>query len=326
MTQDVSKLSIREALNLAMKEEMRRDPNVVLMGEDVALYEGAYKITRGMHKEFGDTRVIDTPISEAGFAGLSIGASMKGIRPIVEFMTFNFAMQAFDQIVNVAAKIHYMSGGTIGCPIVFRGPNGPAARVAATHSQCLASTFASYTGLKIVMISDAYNAKGLLKAAIRDDNPVIFLENEVAYGEKCMVPNEEYILPLGKGRIMQEGEQLTIITYGKMVGIAMQACAELPDYSIEIIDLQTLKPFDEEIIKKSVSKTHRVLCLEESLPFASIGSEIITWINQNLWDMLDEQPMKLSGLDIPMPYAKNLEEMACPNVNDVQRMIVDMLG
>lgn len=318
-------VTIRQALNRAFFEEMRRDENVFLMGEDVAEYDGAYKVTQGLLKEFGPKRVIDTPISEAGFAGIGIGAAMKGLRPIVEFMTWNFGMQAFDQIVNTAAKTHYMSGGTIKCPAVFRGPNGPAARVAAQHSQCLASTFANFTGLRIVMPSTPTNYYGLLKSSIRSDDPIIFLENEVLYGHKGELADEEFVTPLNKAHIVQEGTDLTVISYGKALHTTLAGCKDLP-YSIEIIDLQTLKPFDEEAIIKSVSKTHRVLIVEESLPFASIASELITWIISNLWNMLDVQPRKVSGLDVPLPYAPNLEKMSIPQPENIANAIYEIMS
>lgn len=362
----MQEITIRDALNQAIREEMRRDDNVCLMGEDVAEYEGAYKVSRGLLAEFGSRRVIDTPISEAGFSGLAIGAAYKGIRPIVEFMTWNFGMQAIDQIGNAASKIYYMSGGTIKCPIVFRGPNGPAARVAATHSQCLAATFANYSGLKIVMPSNAQNAKGLLKAAIRDDDVVLFLESEVAYGEKSLVSNSvsektdinpsspssnnatssmhnnpssnnmlsnhasldstpllnDDIIPLGKARMVRNGNLATVITFGRMVNVVDQACAGM---DIDIIDLQTIKPFDKKAIIDSVSKTHKVICIEEGLPFAGITSEMITWITQELWDMLDAKPVRLAGLDIPMPYAANLEYLACPKSAEIQTAVQKLI-
>lgn len=318
-------ITIREALNQAMKEEMRLNENVFLMGEDVSLYEGAYKVSKGMLAEFGPERVIDTPIAEAGFSGIAIGAAYKGLRPIVEFMTWNFGMQALDQICNGASKIYYMSGGQIKCPIVFRGPNGPAARVAATHSQCLAATFANYSGLKIVMPSNAYNAKGLLKASIRDDDVVVFLESEIAYGDKGEVPEGDYIVPLGKANFVSHGTDLTIVTFGRMVNVVVEACQGF-EGRVEIIDLQTIKPFDQEAIKKSVSKTHRVLCVEEGLPFASVTSELINWITQELWDMLDAQPKRIAGLDVPMPYAANLEYMACPKADQIRSEIEAILA
>lgn len=318
----VNNITVRQAINDAMIEEMRRDSNVMLMGEDVSEYEGAYKVSKGMLAEFGPMRVLDTPISEAGFSGLAIGAAYKGLRPIVEFMTWNFGMQAIDQIGNAASKIYYMSGGMIQCPIVFRGPNGPAARVAATHSQCLAATFANYSGVKIIMPSTAENYKGLLKAAIRDNDTVLFLESEIAYNLKGEVPEGEVITQIGKARIAKEGTGLTIVTFGRMVEETLQACADL---NVEIIDLQTIKPFDKNAIVKSVQKTHNVLFVEEGLPFAGITSELNAFVVGELWDMLDQQPQRLAGLDVPMPYAANLEAMACPKAEQIREKAKQML-
>lgn len=322
MASEQREITVRQAINEAMIEEMHKDKEVFLMGEDVSEYEGAYKVSKNMLAQFGALRVIDTPVSEAGFSGIAIGAAYKGLRPIVEFMTWNFGMQAIDQIGNAASKIYYMSGGNITCPIVFRGPNGPAAGVAATHSQCLASTFASYCGLKIIMPSTAYNYKGLLKSAIRDNDTVLFLESEIAYNEKGLVPSEDYIVPIGKGRFAKEGSKLTIITFGRMVGQVLAICA---NKDVEIIDLQTIKPFDKEIIIKSVGKTHKVLCVEQGLPFGSITSELINFITQELWHMLDDQPKSIAGRDIPMPYAGNLEALACPSNEYIEAIIDQML-
>lgn len=316
------RITVREALNQALYESMLANENVLLLGEDVSEYQGAYKISKGLLERFGPVRVLDTPVSEAGFTGLAIGAAYKGLRPVVEFMTWNFGMQAIDQISNAASKIYYMSGGSIRCPIVFRGPNGPAARVAATHSQCLAATFANYSGMKIVMPSTPYNYKGLLKSAIADDDTVIFLESEVAYNTLGEVPDHDYSVPLGQARIAQAGQRLTVITFGRMVDEALEACQGL---DVEIIDLQTVKPFDTQAIITSIAKTNRVLCLEEGLPFAGITSEIMTFVIEHCWHLLDDQPMRMTGIDIPMPYAENLEKLACPKGSDIRRKVDSIL-
>lgn len=310
-----SEMTVREALRDAMAAEMRRDPEVFLMGEEVAQYQGAYKISQGLLDEFGGKRVIDTPITEHGFTGMAVGAAMSGLKPIVEFMTFNFAMQAIDQIINSAAKTLYMSGGQMGCPIVFRGPNGAAARVAAQHSQCYASWYAHCPGLKVVAPYSAADAKGLLRAAIRDPNPVIFLENEILYGHKFAVPtDEDFILPIGKAKIERVGEEVTIIAFSLMVDVALKA-ADLLDQqgiSAEVINLRTIRPLDIETIVASVKKTNRVVCVEEGWPFAGIGAEIAMQITEHAFDWLDAPPARVAGLDVPMPYAANLEKLALP--------------
>ncbi|MEX0814266.1 MAG: pyruvate dehydrogenase complex E1 component subunit beta, partial [Dongiaceae bacterium] len=312
--------TVREALRDAMAEEMRRDPTVFLMGEEVAEYQGAYKISQGLLEEFGARRVIDTPITEHGFAGLGVGAAFYGLRPIVEFMTFNFAMQAIDQIVNSAAKTPYMSGGQVACPIVFRGPNGPAARVAAQHSQDYSSWFAHVPGLKVVAPWSAADAKGLLKAAIRDPNPVIFLENEILYGQSFEVPQaEDWVVPIGKARIVRPGRDVTITAVSIMVGKALEAARLLAEDGIEaeVIDLRTLRPLDTATIVESVKKTNRLVTAEEGWPFAGIGAELAALMMEQAFDWLDAPVARVAGVDVPMPYAANLEKLALPQVETI---------
>jgi pyruvate dehydrogenase E1 component beta subunit len=307
--------TVREALREAMTLEMRADKDVFLMGEEVAQYQGAYKISQGMLDEFGPRRVIDTPITEHGFTGMAVGAAMNGLKPIVEFMTFNFAMQAMDQIINSAAKTLYMSGGQMGCPIVFRGPNGAAARVAAQHSQCYASWYAHCPGLKVVAPWSAADAKGLLRAAIRDPNPVVFLENEILYGHTFDCPvSEDFILPIGKAKVEREGTDVTIVAFSIMVDVALKAAATLAEQGIsaEVINLRTIRPLDVETIVKSVKKTNRVVSVEEGWPFAGIGAEIAMTVTEHCFDWLDAPPARVAGLDVPMPYAANLEKLALP--------------
>ena len=313
-------ISVREALRNAMAEEMRLDKNVFVMGEEVAEYEGAYKVTQGLLNEFGEKRVYDTPITEHGFAGIGVGAAFGNLKPIVEFMTFNFAMQAMDQIINSAAKTLYMSGGQMGCPIVFRGPNGAASRVAAQHSQCYASWYAHCPGLKVVAPWSSMDAKGLLKAAIRDPDPVIFLENEVMYGQSFDCPNDlDFILPIGKANIEKEGSDVTIIAFSIMVGKSIEAADILKEKGInaEVINLRTLRPLDIETILTSVKKTNRVVTCEEGFPFAGIGAEISALISENVFDWLDAPVTRVTGKDVPMPYAANLEKLALPQVDDI---------
>ena len=308
-------MTVREALRDAMAEEMRKDGNIFLMGEEVAQYHGAYKVSQGLLEEFGDKRVIDTPITEHGFAGLGVGAAFGGLRPIVEFMTFNFAMQAMDQIINSAAKTHYMSGGQMTCPIVFRGPNGAASRVAAQHSQCYASWYAHVPGLRVLAPWSAADAKGLLKAAIRDPNPVIFLENEILYGQSFEVPEDpDFILPIGKAKVERQGRDVTIVAFSIMVGKALQAAEELAKLGIdaEVINLRSLRPFDTETIVHSVKKTNRLVSVEEGWPFAGIGSELSALMMEHAFDWLDAPVKRVTGLDVPLPYAANLEKMALP--------------
>ena len=313
-------LTVRESLRDAMAEEMRRDENVFIMGEEVAEYQGAYKVTQGLLDEFGSKRVIDTPITEQGFAGLGVGAAFGELRPIVEFMTFNFAMQAIDQIINSAAKTLYMSGGQMGCPIVFRGPNGAASRVAAQHSQCFASWYAHCPGLKVVAPYSAADAKGLLKAAIRDPNPVIFLEHEVLYGQNFDVPDDDdWIVPIGKANILRSGSDVTIVAFSIMVGRALEAADRLAEQGIsaEVIDLRSIRPLDSATIVESVKKTSRLVTCEEGFPFAGIGAEIAMQVMEQAFDWLDAPIARVTGKDVPMPYAANLEALALPQVEDI---------
>jgi pyruvate dehydrogenase E1 component beta subunit len=312
--------TVREALRDAMAEEMRRDGDVFVMGEEVAEYQGAYKITQGLLQEFGPRRVVDTPITEHGFAGVGVGAAMAGLKPIVEFMTFNFAMQAIDQIINSAAKTLYMSGGQMGAPIVFRGPNGAAARVAAQHSQCYAAWYSHIPGLKVVMPYTAADAKGLLKAAIRDPNPIIFLENEILYGQSFDVPKlDDFVLPIGKARIHKTGKDVTIVSFGIGMTYAVKAEAELRGMGIdvEIIDLRTIRPLDLDTIIASVKKTNRLIVVEEGYPQSSVGDHIANQVSQRAFDFLDAPVITIAGKDVPMPYAANLEKLALPNVGEV---------
>ena len=315
-----SLITVREALRNAMAEEMRADKSVFVMGEEVAEYQGAYKVTQGLLEEFGDKRVYDTPITEHGFAGIGIGAAFGNLKPIVEFMTFNFAMQAMDQIINSAAKTLYMSGGQMGCPIVFRGPNGAASRVAAQHSQCYASWYAHCPGLKVVSPWSSKDAKGLLKSAIRDPDPVIFLENEVMYGQSFSCPDDEnFTLPIGKANIEKEGNDVTIIAFSIMVGKSLEAAEILKDKNInaEVINLRTLRPLDIDTIIESVKKTNRVVTCEEGFPFSGIGAEISALITEKAFDWLDAPVVRVTGKDVPMPYAANLEKLALPQVDDI---------
>jgi pyruvate dehydrogenase E1 component beta subunit len=313
-------ITVRDALRDAMAAEMRADKDVFLMGEEVAQYQGAYKISQGLLDEFGPKRVIDTPITEHGFTGMAVGAAMTGLKPIVEFMTFNFSMQAIDQIINSAAKTLYMSGGQLGCQIVFRGPNGAASRVAAQHSQCYASWYAHCPGLKVLAPWNAADAKGLLRAAIRDPNPVIFLENEIMYGHTFECPtDEDFILPIGKAKVEREGTDVTIVAFSIMVGMAMQAAEKLAEQGIsaEVINLRSIRPLDTETIANSVRKTNRLVTLEEGWPFAGIGAEVAMQMVEACFDHLDAPPVRVHGLDIPMPYAANLEKLALPRLEQV---------
>ena len=313
-------MTVREALRDAMAEEMRKDGNVFLMGEEVAQYQGAYKVSQGLLEEFGDKRVIDTPITEHGFAGLGVGAAFGGLKPIVEFMTFNFAMQAMDQIINSAAKTHYMSGGQMTSPIVFRGPNGAAARVGAQHSQCYASWYAHVPGLRVLAPWSAADAKGLLKAAIRDPNPVIFLENEILYGQSFDVPEDpDFVLPIGKAKIERAGKDVTITAFSIMVGKSLAAAEELAKQGIdaEVINLRSLRPFDTETIVNSVKKTNRLVSVEEGWAFAGIGAELAAQMMEHAFDWLDAPVKRVHGLDVPLPYAANLEKLALPQVENI---------
>ncbi len=313
-------LTVREALRDAMAEEMRADGDVFLMGEEVAEYQGAYKVSQGLLEEFGARRVIDTPITEAGFAGIGVGAAMAGLKPIVEFMTFNFAMQAIDQIVNSAAKTSYMSGGLVNVPIVFRGPNGAASRVAAQHSQCYASWYAHIPGLKVVAPFSAGDAKGLLKSAIRDPNPVIFLENEILYGQSFEIPDDaDHTVPIGSANVVRPGRDVTIATFSIMVGKALAAAETLAGEGIdaEIIDLRTIRPLDEDCIIASVQKTNRLITVEEGWTMAGIGAEISAMVMQRAFDYLDAPVTRIGGSDVPLPYAANLESEALPQADDI---------
>jgi pyruvate dehydrogenase E1 component beta subunit len=303
-----------------MAEEMRRDETVFVMGEEVAEYQGAYKVTQGLLQEFGARRVIDTPITEHGFAGIGVGAAFAGLKPIVEFMTFNFAMQAIDQIINSAAKTLYMSGGQMGCPIVFRGPNGAASRVAAQHSQDYSAWYSNIPGLKVVAPSNAIDAKGLLKAAIRDPNPVIFLENEILYGQTAQVPKgDDFIVPIGKARIARPGKDVTIVSFSIGMTYALKAAEELAKKHIyaEVIDLRTIRPMDIDTVLASVMKTGRCVTVEEGWPQSGVGSEISAQIMERAFDYLDAPVKRVCGKDVPMPYAANLEKLALPSVQDV---------
>ena len=313
-------MTVREALRDAIAEEMRRDDAVFLIGEEVGEYQGAYKVSQGLLQEFGARRVVDTPITEHGIAGLGVGAGFAGLRPIVEFMTFNFAMQAIDQIVNSAAKTRYMSGGQVGCPIVFRGPNGIAARVAAQHSQCYASWYAHCPGLKVVAPFSGADHKGLLKSAIRDPNPVIFLEHELVYGESFDVPvDPEFLVPIGRARIARPGRDVTITAFSRMVKLALAAAAELEKsgLSAEVVDLRSLRPFDFATVAASVKKTNRIVAVEEGWPFAGIGAEIAAMVMEECFDWLDAPLKRVAGKDVPLPYAANLEHLAVPQVEDI---------
>jgi pyruvate dehydrogenase E1 component beta subunit len=316
----MSILTYREALNQAMREEMRRDETIVLMGEEVGFYQGAYKVSKGMLEEFGPMRVLDTPITELGFTGLGVGAAMVGLRPIVEMMTFNFAILALDQIVNSAAKMLYMSGGQFPVPMVIRGPGGAAHQLAAQHSQALEAWFCNVPGLKVVMPSTPADAKGLLKTSIRDDNPVVFIESEVLYGTRGEVSEGEYLIPLGVADIKRRGKDVTLIAHSKMVFVALEAAAELEKEGIEaeVIDPRTLRPLDTETLVQSVMKTNRAVIVEEGWPFCGVGAQIVDTLQSRAFDYLDAPILRVTGADVPTPYAKNLEHLAFP---DRQRVI-----
>ncbi len=313
-------LTVREALRDAMAEEMRADKDVFVMGEEVAEYQGAYKVTQGLLQEFGDKRVIDTPITEYGFAGIAVGAAFAGLKPITEFMTWNFAMQAIDHVINSAAKTLYMAGGQLGCPIVFRGPNGAASRVGAQHSQCYASWYAHCPGLIVLAPWSAADAKGLLKAAIRNPNPVVFLENEMMYGQSFEIPADpDFVLPIGKAKVEREGTDVTITAFSRMVGVALQAAEKLAEQGIsaEVINLRTLRPLDTETIINSVKKTNRLVSVEEGWPVAGMGSEMAAIMMDSCFDYLDAPVTRVYGADVPMPYAANLEKLALPQVDHI---------
>jgi pyruvate dehydrogenase E1 component beta subunit len=317
----MAELTIRDALNQALREELTRDENVFIMGEEVAEYDGAYKVTRGLWKEFGDKRVIDTPITELGFAGVGVGAAMAGLRPVIEFMTWNFSILAADQIINHAAKMLYMSGGEFNVPIVFRGPNGSAFQVSSQHSQAVEALYSNFPGLKVVMPSTAADAKGLLKSSIRDINPVIFLEQERMYGMKCEVPDDpEFTIPLGVADVKREGTDCTIVARSMTVPMALEAAQRMKDefdVSVEVIDPRTIKPLDIDTIAASVKKTNRLVIAEESHSFASVGAEIAFQVLENAFDYLDAPIKRVSTAETPMPYAKNLEAMALPDVDKI---------
>jgi len=317
---EMVEMTVRQALNEAMAEEMRRDPNVFVMGEEVAEYQGAYKITQGLLQEFGPQRVVDTPITEHGFAGLGVGAAFAGLRPIIEFMTFNFAMQAIDQVINSAAKQLYMSGGQVHAPIVFRGPNGAAARVAAQHSQDYSAWYSHVPGLYVVAPFSAADAKGLLKAAIRSNTPVVFLENEILYGSTGLVPKvDDYVLPIGKARIARPGKDVTIVSFSMGMRYATQATEKLvaQGVDVELIDLRTLRPLDSATVIESVKKTGRLVTVEEGWPQGGVGAELAARVMTEAFDYLDAPPTRVTGKDVPMPYAANLEKLALPNVDEV---------
>ncbi len=312
--------TVREALRDAMAEELRRDPDVFVMGEEVAEYEGAYKITQGLLAEFGAKRVVDTPITEHGFAGVGVGAAFAGLRPVVEFMTWNFAMQAIDQIVNSAGKTLYMSGGQMRCPIVFRGPNGAASRVGAQHSQCYSAWYAHVPGLKVIAPYSAADAKGLLKAAIRDPNPVVFLENEMIYGHSFGVPQvEDWLVPIGKAKVVRAGDAVTIVSFSRGMVYALEAAEKLAEegYEAEVVDLRTLRPLDMATVIESVKKTNRLVVVQEAWPIASIASEVCAQVAREAFDFLDAPPTPVTGADVPMPYAANLEKLALPSAEQV---------
>ena len=325
---DDEHITMREAIRDTIAEEMRKDKKVFILGEEVAEYQGAYKVTQGLLEEFGEKRVIDTPISEQGFTGLAVGAAFKGLTPIVEFMTFNFSMQAIDQIINSAAKTLYMSGGQINCPIVFRGPNGAAAQVAAQHSQDFSSWYAQVPGLKVLAPSTPLNAKGLLRSAIRDPNPVIFLENEILYGLKGEVSSDnDFTIPFGKANIAKKGSDTTIVTYSIMLQKSLEAAKILKNefnLDVEVIDLQSLRPLDSETIINSVKKTNRIVTVEESWPVASIGSEVVNIVQKNAFDYLDAPIIKVNSADVPMPYSSSLEKLYLPQIDDIVKAVKEV--
>ncbi len=317
-------ITYRDALNHALREEMERDPDVFLMGEEVGVYQGAYKVSRGLLEAFGERRVVDTPIAEYGFAGIGVGAAMAGLRPVIEFMTWNFALLAIDQVVNSAAKMLYMSGGQIPMPLVFRGPGGAALQLAAQHSQAFESWFANVPGLKVAAPATPYDAKGLLKAAIRDNNPVVFLEGEMLYNTKGEVPDEEYVIPLGSADIKREGTDVTLVSHSKTVAVALKAAEQLEaehGVSAEVIDLRTIRPLDVEAITMSVRKTNRCVIVEEGWPFCGVGAQVVDDIQRDTFDYLDAPVLRVTGADVPMPYNKHLERSAKPSPDKVVQAV-----
>jgi len=323
----MKEIAFREALREAMSEEMRRDETVFLMGEEVAEYNGAYKVSQGMLEEFGEKRVIDTPITELGFTAIAVGAAQNGLRPIVEFMTWNFATLAIDQILNTASKMLAMSGGQVGCPIVFRGPNGSAGQLGAQHSTAFESMYANIPGLKVISVSNPYDAKGLLKSAIRDNDPVVFMESEVMYGEKGQIPEEEYLIPIGKAKVVREGTDVTIVSFNKMMKVALGAATELEKENInaEVIDLRTIRPMDWQTILESVKKTNRLVIVEEQWPFASVSSEIAYRIQKEGFDYLDAPVRRITSADAPMHYAPNLVAMYLPDVPRTVKLVKEVM-
>ena len=323
----MKEIAFREALREAMQEEMRRDENIFLMGEEVAEYHGAYKVSQGMLEEFGEKRVIDTPISELGFTAVAVGAAQNGLRPILEFMTWNFANLALDQILNTASKMLAMSGGQVSCPIVFRGPNGSAGQLGAQHSTAYESMYANIPGLKVISVSNPYDAKGLLKSAIRDNDPVIFMESEVMYGDKGEVPEEEYLIPIGKAKVAREGKDVTIVSFNKMMKVALGAADELAkeNISAEVIDLRTIRPLDWHTILDSVKKTNRLVVVEEQWPFASISSEIAYRIQKEAFDYLDAPVRRITSLDAPMHYAPTLVSQYLPDIPRTVHLVKEVM-
>ncbi|MEO6868834.1 MAG: pyruvate dehydrogenase complex E1 component subunit beta [Ginsengibacter sp.] len=323
----MKEVAFREALREAMQEEMRRDENVFLMGEEVAEYQGAYKVSQGMLQEFGEKRIIDTPISELGFTAIAVGAAQHGLRPIVEYMTWNFANLALDQILNTASKMLAMSGGQVGCPIVFRGPNGSAGQLGAQHSTAYEAMYANIPGLKVVSVSNPYDAKGLLKSAIRDNDPVIFMESEVMYGDKGLIPEEEYLIPIGKAKVAREGKDVTIVSFNKMMKVALGAADELAKENIEaeVIDLRTIRPLDWHTILDSVKKTNRLVIVEEQWPFASVSSEISYRIQKEGFDYLDAPIRRITSVDAPMHYAPNLVALYLPDIPRTVNLVKEVM-
>ncbi len=323
----MKEIAFREALREAMQEEMRRDENVFLIGEEVAEYQGAYKVSQGMLEEFGARRVIDTPISELGFTAIAVGAAQHGLRPIVEYMTWNFANLALDQILNTASKMLAMSGGQVGCPIVFRGPNGSAGQLGAQHSTAYEAMYANIPGLKVISVSNPYDAKGLLKSAIRDDDPVVFMECEVLYGDKMEIPTEEYLIPIGKSKVVREGKDVTVVSFNKMMRVCLSAADELAKEGIsaEVIDLRTIRPLDWQTILESVKKTNRLVIIEEQWPFASVSSEVAYRIQKEGFDYLDAPVRRITSLDAPMHYAANLVAQYLPDVSRTVNLIKEVM-